>query len=81
MTDDMTPGGSKIYRHESLSDPDPLERLSGGDGELIGAVERPLDSCFGGIDLRTYHELASPMIHPRRSSRTPHPMRFPFSAW
>jgi hypothetical protein len=62
VPDEMSPGGSEIYRHESQSQPDELQ-LSRGDPELISAVESHLDECFGEAERWVLHEVLSPTIH------------------
>lgn len=61
MTTEMTPGGSRIVRYE----PKPAARpkLSTGDRELLLAMERHLDACFGATERFVFHEFFSPTVH------------------
>ncbi len=63
VSDETSPGGSRIYRHENA----PAQggrRVSGGDPGLIEAIDQHLDDCFGDEgDRLVFHELVSPTVH------------------
>ena len=58
MSEEESPGGSRIYRHESSA---PAELASGDDG-LIEAVSDHVLRYFGEID-QVFHEIVSPYVH------------------
>lgn len=60
MSDEQSPGGSRIYRYDRPPE-DPAYVPTGG-GETQEAVERHVEETLGGIEF-VYHELASPLIH------------------
>jgi len=63
MSDETSPGGSRLYRHENAPAHED-QQLSGGDPDLIEAIDRHLDQCFGEDGSRwVFHELVSPTIH------------------
>jgi hypothetical protein len=62
VADERSPGGSRIYRHEHPSHA-AEPRVSGGDPELIAAIDEHLDRCFGEGERWVFHELVSPTIH------------------
>jgi hypothetical protein len=61
MTTELTPGGARIIRHDSK--PAAKPKLSKGDRELLLAMERHLDGCFGKAERFVFHELFSPTVH------------------
>ena len=76
MADERSPGGSRIYRHEHPAHA-AEQRISGGDPELIDAIDEHLDRCFGEDDRWVFHELVSPTIH-LDVHRVPPTESFPF---
>ena len=56
----MSPGGSRIYRHD---EPSEAAGLSHGDPQLIEAIERHIDRCFGPAERWIFHEEVSPHVH------------------
>ena len=59
MDEEVTPGGSEIFRHEaSKRDLEPTE----GDPELIGAVSDHLERFFGPVGA-VFHEIVSDRVH------------------
>ncbi len=57
--DEVSPGGSRMLRHEKRTVP---ARDSSGDGELIDAVSDHMERCVGPIDL-VWHEIVSDLVH------------------
>ena len=51
-----------MFRHEAPAGAGPPE-ISGGDAELIEAIDRHLETCFGADDRWVFHEIVSPTIH------------------
>src|SRR5687768_8233044 len=63
--EEISPGGSRIFRHEELeAEPE----LAMGDGELLEAVSDHVERHVGPID-EVLHELVSPLVHPRPPAR------------
>jgi Suppressor of fused protein (SUFU) len=61
VAEETSPGGSRIYRHQrSASDE---FQVSGGDPDLITAIEAHLDHSFGKTGDWVFHEIVSPTIH------------------
>ena len=57
--DEVTPGGSRVYRHqEAPAD----ETLSGGDWEGIDVITRHIEEHLGPVE-SVFHELISPRVH------------------
>ncbi|HEX6787601.1 MAG TPA: suppressor of fused domain protein [Gaiellaceae bacterium] len=60
MSDERSPGGSRIIRHEAPSGDAPS---TSGDPDLIAAIDAHLDACFGKADRSVFHEVVSTSIH------------------
>jgi hypothetical protein len=58
--DEVSPGGSRIFRHEAADEEPPF---SGGDAAVIEAVTEHLDHCFGDLDRDVFHEIVSTTVH------------------
>jgi hypothetical protein len=60
VSEDVSPGGSEILRHEAR------EREfapTGGDSTLIEGIDRHLENVFGEHDGNVFHELVSDLVH------------------
>jgi hypothetical protein len=60
MADEISPGGSEIYRHEARERK--LEPAA-GDELLVQAMDRHLDRTFGDHEGMVFHELVSDLVH------------------
>jgi hypothetical protein len=58
--EEISAGGSRIYRHEAATDGVP--EIAHGDGELIDAVSEHVERHIGTVD-DVFHELISPTVH------------------
>ena len=61
MSDEVSAGGSRIYRHSQSSSES--ERISGGDPVLIEGVHAHIAKNFPGAVGSVLHELVSPGVH------------------
>jgi hypothetical protein len=59
VPDEVSPGGSEIFRHEARERE--LEP-TGGDPELIEAVQSHVETCFGS-ESSVFHEIVSDLVH------------------
>jgi hypothetical protein len=60
VTDEVSPGGSEVIRHEARErDFEPTS----GDPVLIEAIDEHITRVFGDRDGRVFHELVSDLVH------------------
>ena len=62
MSEERSPGGSRIIRHGSPSTPGDAT-LASGDSDLIAAIDAHLEACFGKAERSVFHELVSTHVH------------------
>ena len=62
MSEEISPGGSRIHRHDAPADPGDALEISRGDAETIEAVSEHVERTLGEVE-SVYHELISPLVH------------------